>query len=430
MLLRFRVSNHLSFREPQELSLVTSSLKDQEAGLIACPPAPRGGVLPAAVIYGPNASGKTNLLHALIFMKQAVTESHIHAAPGGGVPRAAFLLDSARAAKPSRFEIDFVMDGVPYNYGFEASDEAFLSEWLYDFPNARARLLFERGGSDFRFGRSLQGRNRIVSELTKSNSLFLSVSAQMDHKQLTRVFEYFSSIRDIPNLGSQADLFSVISHGEIITDKLIEFLKSIDRNVVNFRLRDVEIPEDEFRRVFGGIYDAVKGEVTPEIGNPYMQIFDRIQSGEPLSVVQLGRKSRGGDPVYFAPGLESAGTLRLMAALGLVFRDLDRGSLFLIDELDASLHTHAAEAVLALFCSPETNPKGAQLIATTHDTNLLNSPLLRRDQIWFTEKDADGATRLYPLTDIRTRKGDDIERAYLQGRYGAIPSDDLVADLG
>ena len=430
MLLRFSVSNHLSFREPQELSLVASSLKDPEEGLIACPPAPRGSALPAAMVYGPNASGKTNLLHALISMKRAVTESHIHAAPGGGVPRAAFLLDPAGAARPSRFEIDFVLDGVLHNYGFEASDEAFLSEWLYSFPRARARLLFERSSDGFRFGSSLRGRNRIVSELTKPNSLFLSVSAQMDHKQLTRVFEYFSSIRDIPHLGSQADLFSVISHGDIITGKLIEFINSIDRNVVDFQLRNAEISEDEFRKVFGGLHDAVKDENNSETGSPFIRIFDRIQSGEPLSVVHLGHKSRDGDPVYLDPGLESAGTLRLMAMLGLVFRDLDRGSLFLIDELDASLHTHAAEALLALFCSPETNPKGAQLIATTHDTNLLNSPLLRRDQIWFTEKDRDGATRLYPLTDIRTRKGDDFERAYLQGRYGAVPSDDLVADLG
>ena len=430
MLLRFSVSNYLSFREPQELSFAASSLKDRKEGLVACPPAPRGGALPAVVIYGPNASGKTNLLHALIFMKHAVTESHVQGAPGGGVPRAAFLLDPAGAAKPSRFEIDFVLDGVLYNYGFEASDEAFVSEWLYCFPKARARLLFERGGDGFRFGSSLQGRNRIVSELTKPNSLFLSVSAQMDHKQLKRVFEYFSSIRDIPNLGSQADLFSVISHGEMITGKLIEFLNSVDQNVVNFRLQDAEIPKDEFQKVFGGLYDAAKNEGALESGSPFIRILDHVQSGKPLSVVQLGHKNRDGNPVYFAPGLESAGTLRLMAALGLVFRDLDRGSPFLIDELDASLHTHAAEAVLALFCSPETNPHGAQLIATTHDTNLLNSPLLRRDQIWFTEKDRDGATQLYPLTDIRTRKGDDIERAYLQGRYGAVPSDDLVTELG
>ena len=101
-----------------------------------------------------------------------------------------------------------------------------------------------------------------------------------------------------------------------------------------------------------------------------------------------------------------------------------------VDELDASLHTHASEAVLALFCSRDTNPKGAQLIATTHDSELMRSGVLRRDQLWFTDKDAGGATRLYPLTDIRTRSGDDFAKGYLQGRYGAVPSDELIAARG
>ena len=119
-----------------------------------------------------------------------------------------------------------------------------------------------------------------------------------------------------------------------------------------------------------------------------------------------------------------------MVVLGLAFRALDEGVPLYIDELDASLHTQACEAVLRLFCSPETNPKGAQLIATTHDTNLLNSPVLRRDQLWFTDKDDTGATQLYPLTDIRTRKGDNFEKGYLQGRYGAVPFDDPISAVG
>ena len=119
--------------------------------------------------------------------------------------------------------------------------------------------------------------------------------------------------------------------------------------------------------------------------------------------------------------MESAGTLRLLMVLSLVYRALDYGTPVLVDELDASLHTLASEAILQLFCSPATNPKGAQLIATTHDTNLLASRFLRRDHVWFTEKDAHGATLLFPLTEIRTRSGDNFEKGYLQGRYGAIP---------
>jgi AAA15 family ATPase/GTPase len=150
---------------------------------------------------------------------------------------------------------------------------------------------------------------------------------------------------------------------------------------------------------------------------------------EGRGVIQLAHKGRDGSVVFLDLDSESAGTRRLLMLLGGVFSALDQGAPLLVDELDASLHTQACEAVLRLFCSPETNPLGAQIIATTHDTNLLRSPVLRRDQIWFTEKDAEGATHLYPLTDIRTRKGDNFEKGYLQGRYGAIPFAGQIPDL-
>ena len=124
--------------------------------------------------------------------------------------------------------------------------------------------------------------------------------------------------------------------------------------------------------------------------------------------------------MYFALERESAGTRRLLLILSHVFESLDAGAPLMVDELDLSLHTEASLALLRLFCSPSTNPNGAQLIATVHDTNLLGAPMLRRDQVWFVEKE-DGATRVYPLTDIRTRKGDNVERGYLQHRFGAAP---------
>ena len=146
--------------------------------------------------------------------------------------------------------------------------------------------------------------------------------------------------------------------------------------------------------------------------------------------IELGHRSQEGKPVYLELTLESAGTRRLLLVLSLVYRALDEGTPLVIDELDASLHTLAGSAVLKLFCSPETNPKGAQLIATIHDTNLMDSSTLRRDQLWFAAKDADGATHLYPLTDIRTRGSDNFEKGYLQGRYGAVPTTDSISALG
>ena len=153
-------------------------------------------------------------------------------------------------------------------------------------------------------------------------------------------------------------------------------------------------------------------------------------TGDKQVTVELGHRTRDGETAYLNLNLESAGTLRLLMVLSLAYRALDEGTPLLIDELDASLHTHAAEAILRLFCSRQTNPKGAQLIATTHDTNLLAAPVLRRDQLWFAEKDAHGATVIFPLTEIRTRSSDNFEKGYLQGRYGAVPFSGPLSTLG
>ena len=427
MLLRFGVSNHLSIRDFQELSFSASSLKDRDEGLIPCAAAPKGAVAPAAVVYGANASGKSHLVGAIAVMQWMVLSSQTQGEPGGGVPRRPFRLDAACAGEPSRFELDFVIDGVRHHYGFEASDDAFASEWLYDFPGSRRRTLFEREGDEFRFGRGLKGRNADIAGLTRPNSLYLSAAAQTGHERLSRVFGYFRSIRGVhaiavPGMVASFRLAQEEPDSRMI-DRTIDFLGKIGTGVVGYRRKEAEYA-DETEAIRRDVLTAIRkrGDVPAE--------FEAFMSGDWRTAIELAHRGRNGEPVYLDLDLESAGTRRLLIVLGFAFRALDEGTPLVVDELDASLHTQAAEAVLRLFCSPGTNPKGAQLVATTHDTNLMRAPALRRDQLWFTEKDSGGATRLYPLTDIRTRKGDDVERGYLQGRYGATPFDDPVSALG
>ena len=410
MLLRFGVSNHLSIRDFQELSFSASSLKDPDAGLIACAATPVGSVVPAAVIYGANASGKSNLVDAIAIMKAMVLHSQTRGTPDGGVPRRSFALDPACADSPSKFEIDFVLDGERYHYGFEASDRAFESEWLYVFPKSYRRVLFERADGDFHFGRWLKGQNNVIRSLTRENSLYLSAAAQNGHEQLSKIYRYFQSIRADRNVATPGFVASekLKLLGDDPDHRSIDFLKRMDEGVVGYRRKNVEFSEEE-------------KTINEEMFNILKKIDPGVDQDLFSTAFELAHKGRNGETVYFQLDWESAGTRRLLILLGLVFRALDNGSPIVIDELDASLHTRAAEAVLELFSSPETNPKGAQIVATTHNTNLMNSPILRRDQIWFTEKDDSGATRLYPLTDIRTRKGDNIERGYLQDRYGATP---------
>ena len=410
MLLRF----HLSIRESQELSFAASSLQDRRDGLIDCKAVSSRPVLPAIVIYGANASGKSNILNAIATMKKLVLWSHIKGEPGEGIPRNAFKLDPACLPAPSKFEIDFIIDDVRHHYGFEATDKVFTGEWLYTYPLSQPRKLFERNKSTFSFGRELKGQNKSIAGLTRPNSLFLSAAAQNGHKQLSKIYKYFDSISI-----SGANASARVVRDEF-DSRVIEFLTSIDTGVTGYREKKIEIPEEAhaIRKELKAVFEKLSGDP--------IRIKPEEEEGKYIAI-ELAHSNRKGEPVYFDLDSESAGTRRLLIVLSLVFQALDEGLPLCIDEIDASLHTIASEAVLKLFCLPAINRKGAQLIATTHDTNLMSSKMLRRDQLWFAEKTSEGATELYPLTEIRTRKSDNIESGYLQGRFGALPNGDTIS---
>lgn len=421
MLLRFAVANHLSIRERQELSFAASSLRDRDDGLIDCKAAQSGSVLPAIVIYGANASGKSNIVNAIAAMREMVLWSHTRGEPGGGIQRHAFKLDPTCSQTPSRFEIDFVIEDVRYHYGFETTDEVFAAEWLYDFPKSHRRRMFERDNSGFNFGRWLRGQNNNIAGLTRPNSLFLSAAAQNGHEQLSKIYEYFRSIEFASTISISGTRVSARFAGDDPDPRVIDFLTSINTGVIGYKKKKAEIPEKVqamVREVFTTVekFSGSTMKIEPDMDDKHVAI-------------ELAHRGRQGQSVYLDLDSESAGTRRLLIVLGLAYQALDEGTVLCIDEVDASLHTYASEAILKLFCRPEINRNGAQLIATTHNTNLMKSSVLRRDQLWFTEKTPEGATELYPLTDIRTRKGDNIELGYLQGRFGAIPSDDMTSPI-
>ena len=430
MLLRFGVSNHLSMRDLQEMSLsASSSLKDAKEGLIECAAAPTRFILPAALFYGANASGKSNAIDALRTMRNMVLRSQTQGNPGGGVPRHPFRLDPT-IGEPSRFDIDCVVDGTRYHYGFEASDTAFESEWLYAFPKSHRQTLFERDGHKFRFGRSLKGSNRSIAGLTRPNSLYLSAAAQSGHPELLKIYGFFDSILVTDDIAVSIlpALVGLFDEGKQVDQRAIAFLETIGTGVIDYRQKETALSK-EARRLNRGVATPLEEEVRELIDFGQRMDGQRGSAGKQVPI-ELAHRGSGGEPVHFDMERESAGTQRLLFVLSLAFRALDEGTVLCVDELNASLHTRVSEAVLRLFCSPETNRNGAQLLATTHDAELMRSSALRRDQIWFTEKGDNGATRIYPLTDIHTRKGDDIKKGYLQGRYGAVPSGDPVPSFG
>lgn len=414
MLLRFRVRNFLSMRDEQELSFVASSLKDSLSPVHNVGTVTKYDILSAAVIYGANASGKSNIITAMRHFQSDVRNSHSQRSANAKINRREFALDSESIAESTMFEMDFLSEGVRYTYGFEVDQDQYVSEWLYGFPKGVVSIFFERDFQEFKFGRSLKGRNKTISEFTRKNSLFLSTAAQNDHDQLSKISEFISKIRIQSNISVSSEAATMSLGKKELDQRAVEFLTSIGTGVCGFKTEEEKLP-DEAKALTSALFKVFSDAMED------MPDIDPAEFPETRTNIKLGHLSREGDLKYFDLNNESAGTRRLLVLLGPIFDVLDEGGLLVIDEIDASLHTKACELIVSLFNNKERNPKGAQLIATTHDTNLLMSDMIRRDQVWFTEKDMTGATSLYPLSDISTRKGDNLERGYLQGRFGGVP---------
>lgn len=350
-------------------------------------------VLRVAAIYGANASGKTNVLRALEFMRAAVVESHSFWRPGGGVPpRQPFM--SSDDSLPTRFLMDFELDGTRHQYGFAVTSAEVDEEWLHVFPKGRRQVWFSRqAGTEFAFGDRLKGENETIRALTRRNSLFLSTAAQNNHEQLSPAYRWFSE--HVSVLEGNGELrsrsLSRLSKDPVSVEKLRRYLGKADLGVV-----DVEF----------------QSPVT--LGSPVT--FEQMLKTFPAVRLlhQIGDKT-----IPFERDQESDGTLAYLSLLGPIMEKLATGGLLCVDELDASLHPLLVAEIIKLFREPPSEAKLAQLIFTAHNTNPISA--LARDQIWFTEKDNKGASQLYPLSDFKPRRQENLELGYVQGRYGAIP---------
>ncbi len=415
MLIELRIVNHRSIRDEQVLTteaVGTGDAEDLRPRRVAASSKP---LLPALALYGANASGKSNVLSALAFMRDAVVDSYRLWLPECGIPREPFA-GGDKPAEPSLFELKIIVDDVRYQYGFVADDRRFLEEWLYAWPRGRRQTWFERDGDRFSFGQGLSGDNRLIERTTRENALFLSTAAQLAHPQLRAIYAWFFSIPGMAGSFRKRPEPKRLRHPsfrEMLVDTILEpGLLTIDPDA------EQAFTAELLRRADTGIEEIREVVIDPEHG-PETEL----------------RHSGNGKDYWLPLEVESKGTRALLAITPLLHRKLSLGGLLVIDELEASLHPALAGQIVQLFNDPRTNPKHGQLLFTTHDTHLLGGmlgdPPLRRDQVWLTEKDAAGATCLYPLTDFRRRASENVERGYLQGRFGAIPYlDDLIAPSG
>jgi len=408
MLLRFRVSNFRSIRTQQEFSLIASThLKDHEESVLRL--TDNTSVLRCAAIYGANASGKTNVLKAFSYMMRAVEHSQRQWAPQEKISRDPFKLDED---KPSIFEADIFLRGVRYQYGFILNSERFTDEWLYAFPNNRKQQWFIRREQEFSFGKAFTGPKGVIASLTRHNSLFLSAAAQNNHEGLVPLYRWFADsvyVFQRQRTGLVERTAEYIENHPAIKPRLLEHLCSADLGVCDFAIQRKPLT-DSVKEVV----QFIRKTVTPESSERDLP--------ETLPEVSLSHRTKDALGNFaLTMDEESDGTQAYFGLLGPITSALDDGDTLLVDELDSSLHPLLALKIVRIFNDPKLNPRGAQLIFNTHDTNLLDNSILRRDQIWFTEKGSDGSTHLYPLTDFKPRKHENFERGYLQGRYGAIP---------
>lgn len=344
----------------------------------------------------------------------AIARSHRSWEPDSRIPTEPFSLDPLWIERPSKFEVDFLVDSTRYQYGIELSGKRVLKEWLIAYPSGRKQLWFHRNGDEFNFGKRLTGENKSIQNLTRPNSLFLSAAAQNNHQQLLPIYKWFAERIDFSR-GDRRNMSTIAAKYCQIEDHkrmVQELFKAADLGIVGFEVREEDWPE-EVKSVFKVLDSPQK------IPEKWTRVFFEHHG------------KAGG--VFLQSDEESDGTLAYFSLLKPVVEVLKNGGVLCVDELDTSLHPNLVTEIVRCFNSSSRNPHKAQLLFNTHDTNLLNDKVLRRDQIWFTEKDSEGATHLYPLTDFKPRKLENLEHGYLQGRYGAVPflgmSEAVLADV-
>lgn len=412
MLAEFKVSNFRSFRDEQSLSFSASADRANvsshciETGFKNVPRLTR-----AAVVYGANASGKSNLIFAFATMRHLVVRSTSMPEAQFAEQYTPFRLDRETASRPTEFELTVILAGVRYQYGFAYDAQRISREWLIAYRSGKGQAWFDRSWNArtneyewASFSNYFVGSKEVWKQATRPAALFLTTAVQLNNEQLRPLWDWLNSGSMILNSPGAVGVGLTLLKLENpdFKARVLELLRSADIHIA-----DIEVEKPLGHHV----------ELKLELGKP-SEFAVRDQD---VPVVRFLHRVEGQEPVAFDGRYESAGTQRLLSYIGPMLDVLDTGKLLVIDEIDSSLHPMVVRFLLQLLHDPRVSSHGAQFWLTTHDTSLLDSDLLRRDQIWFVEKGEQQASRLYPLSDFSPRKNEALERAYLRARYGGVP---------
>ena len=403
MLIEFSVKNFLSFKDKNTFTMIASSDNALEDNIIEVG---NDKILKMSAIYGANASGKTNIFEVLANVSSMIRNSNFFA-PDILLPIVPFKLDYETLNKPSEFEIKFLIDGVRYLYGFKADKKNVYEEYLSYYPNGRPVKIFIRKDiNKYSFNSSDERILNDIKEKNTSNKFFLATATNWNYEKTKPAFDFLTNKLGIVMSREQVDNYSYNMYYNDKDKKLknfaLEFLEKADFNIKGYNIIEEKMTEDKLRTV-------------PDIVKSFISINAPLYKVNTKHIVN-------GNEFEFDISEESLGTQVVFSFIPVLKDVLDNGKVLIIDEFDKSLHPFIVKYFVELFNDVEMNNKGAQLIFNTHDTNLLDLELLRRDQIWFTEKNSeDGSSTIYPLDDFSVRKTENVEKGYLLGRYGAIP---------
>lgn len=427
MLLYFKTKNYRSIKDEAFLDMGAASLKDSAANLLDFG---KSKYLPAVAIYGKNGGGKTNLIRAMWLAVQFICNAQKTQTENAKVPVSPFRLDDYSCDEPTEFEFCYVYNGVKYIYGFSATREEIKTEYLYHYPKGRMAKIFTRQNGNFTFPQNgEQSHKELISNAVAPNQLFFSVSCTMNYKPCLEAMRWFRDkivfSRDYTDINK-----SLIdnSENEAMLQAIVSAAKKADVGIQDMRFeinnKEIDLDSDDFPEQFQGMFKALKAfsEALKQSGN---ESEVKLNTGELKSITYHYGINKNGtqDKFELSLGDESDGTKRLMALAPAIEKTIKEGGVLIVDELESELHLLLMKYVVDRFQKQESNSKQAQIIFTTHETALLNLDILRRDQIYFVDKSKkDGISSLYSLYDFNIRNDMNIQKAYLIGKFGAVPS--------
>ncbi|MGS3542902.1 ATP/GTP-binding protein [Klebsiella pneumoniae] len=369
MLIEFNVENYLSIKHKQTLSLIASKSNELSENVFKTEGTMNLNVLKSAVIYGANAAGKSNLLLAVRAMRELVLQSASNLQVGEKIEVYPFKLDSESITKPSEFEVVFIAEGIRYQFGFSATEDQIIDEWLYAYPKGRPQKWYyrswdvERQDYDWDIGSSLMGEKQVWQRSTRNNALFLSTAVQLNSEQLKPVFNWFKKTLRLSSISGWGSTYSAKRCADENKSDILNFLKAADIGI-----DDVLVKKEKFNP------EDLPSDMPEDIKKI---VISNMKDKDVFDITTVHYNERG-EAVNFSLEEESHGTQKLFSLAGPWLDSLENGYVLLIDELHDTLHPKLVEFLVELFNSPITNKKGAQLIFSTHETSILNQSVFRR----------------------------------------------------